>query len=179
MPGQLWKILLRLYFGSAVQHWPITGAKINEQRWPLDDTMGPRCFVITNNLNQQQSPEQNADSDSFPTTNLTWFPWPSRLWLFFAPSFLYLGSLGTLAVALCMIDLFAKRLLSEVVTLAGGGRHQLLTATDKLSLLLGLHMSAAAGSGAEVWSKMLRAVMTLARHEWAGAFLVRDLLFWI
>lgn len=56
---------------STVQHWPITGAKTNEQRWPLDDTMGPRSFVITNNFNQRQSPEQNTDSDSLLTTNLT------------------------------------------------------------------------------------------------------------
>lgn len=93
------------------------------------------------------------------------------------------GDVGkSLAVALCMIDLFAKWLLSEVATLAGGywslwGRHQLLTATDKLSLLLGIHMSTMVGSGAEVWSKMLRAVMTLKHHEWVRAFLATDLLF--
>lgn len=81
-----------------------------------------------------------------------------------------------------MIDLFAKWLASEVATLAGGywslwGRHQLLTATDKLSLPLGIHMSTMAGSGAEVCPKMLRAVMTLKHHESVRAVLAPDLLF--
>lgn len=57
------------------------------------------------------------------------------------------GDIGkSLAVALHVIDLFAKWLASEVATLAGGfwslwGRHQLLTATDQLSLPLGIHKS--------------------------------------
>lgn len=93
------------------------------------------------------------------------------------------GDVGkSLAVALRMIELFAKWLASEVATLAGGywslwGRHQLLTATDKLSLPLGIHMSTMAGSGAEVCPKMLRAVMTLKHHESVCAVLAPDLLF--
>lgn len=87
-----------------------------------------------------------------------------------------------LAVALRMIDLFAKWLSSEVATLAGGywslwGRHQLLAATDKLSGPLGIHTSTMVGSGAEVWPKMLRAEMTLKHHESVCAVLTPDLLF--
>lgn len=53
-----------------------------------------------------------------------------------------------LAVALHMIDWFAKRLSTQVATLAGGwrrlwGRHQLLTATHKHFLLPGTRMSSA------------------------------------
>lgn len=74
---------------------------------------------------------------------------------------------SSLAVALRMIDLFAKWLSSIVATLARGcfWKHQLLTATDNLSLLLGIHMSTVAGSGTQVWSKMLRAVVTLKYRE--------------
>lgn len=62
-----------------------------------------------------------------------------------------------LPVALHMIDLFAKWLSTEVATLTGGvleslGRHQLLTATDKLYPLLGVHV--VGGSGAEVLSEI-------------------------
>lgn len=125
------------------------------------------------------------DPNSLLMTNLTWFPWPSRPWLFFALSSLsgITGDVGkSLAVALCMIDLFAKWLESEVATLAGGyrslwGRHQLLTATDKLSLPLGIHMSTVVGNGAEFWPKMLGAVMTLKHHESVCADLPPDLLF--
>lgn len=92
------------------------------------------------------------------------------------------GDVGkSLAVGSRMIDLFAKWLASEVATLAGGywslwGRHQLLTATDKLSLPLGIHMSTMVGNGAEVWPKMLRAVMTLKHHESVSAVLAPDQL---
>lgn len=60
------------------------------------------------------------------------------------------------------------------------GRHQLLTASDKLSLPLGNHMSTMVGSGAEVWPGMLRAIMTLKHHESvsvAAAAAAPDLLF--
>lgn len=84
------------------------------------------------------------------------------------------GDVGkSLAVALRMIDLFAKWLSSEVATLARGclWKHQLLTARDKLSLLLGIHMSTMVGTGTQVWSELLRAVMTLKHHEWLSASL--------
>lgn len=73
------------------------GIKKHEQRWTLDDTSGPKSFVNTNNLNSNNHSSRMLDPDSLLMTNLTWFPWPSRLWLFFAPSSLYPGSLGTLA----------------------------------------------------------------------------------
>lgn len=57
------------------------------------------------------------------------------------------------------------------------GRHQLLTTPDKLSLLLGIHMSTLVGSGAEVWSEMLRAVMPLTHDEWVRGFPAAALLF--
>lgn len=38
-------------------------------------------------------------------------------------------------------------------------------------------MSTMVGSGAEVWPKMLRAVMTLKNHESVSAALAPDLLF--
>lgn len=88
-----------------------------------------------------------------------------------------------LAVAVRMIDLFAKRLSTEVATLAGGfrrlwGRHQLLTATDKRFLLLGTRMSSAAVvGGGGVWSETLRAVMTLKHHERVGVFVAKAPLF--
>lgn len=69
-----------------------------------------------------------------------------------------------------------------MATLAGGywslwGRHQLLTVTDKLSLPLGIHVSTMVGNGAEVWPKMLRAVMTLKHHESVSAVLSPESLF--
>lgn len=56
------------------------------------------------------------------------------------------------------------------------GRHQLLTATDKLSLPWGIHTSTMVGNGAEVWQKMLRAVMTLKYHGSVNGVLAPDLL---
>lgn len=61
----------------------------------------------------------------------------------------------SLAVALCMIDLFVKWLESEVAIVAGGyrslwGSHQLLTATDKLPLAPGIHTSKVLKSG-QTW----------------------------
>lgn len=40
---------------------------------------------------------RTLDPDSLLMTDVTWFPWPSKLWLFFALLSLYLGSLGRLA----------------------------------------------------------------------------------
>lgn len=85
------------------------------------------------------------------------------------------GDVGkSLAVALHMIDLFAKWLSSEVATLARGclWKHQLLTATDKLSILLGIHMSTMVATGTQVWSKQLGAVTTLKHHERLSAMRV-------
>lgn len=85
------------------------------------------------------------------------------------------GDIGkSVAVGLRMIDLFAKRLASEVATLAGGywtlwGRHQLLTAANKLSLPLGIHTSTMAENGAEDWPTMLRAEMTMKPHDSVSA----------
>lgn len=77
-----------------------------------------------------------------------------------------------------MIDSFAKRLSTQVATLAGGfgrlwGRHQLLTATDKRFLLLGTQMSSAVVAW-ELggWSEMPRAVMTLKHRERVGAIIL-------
>lgn len=161
---------------SAILHWPLTGAKLTAQGWTLDDTKGPWLQTV------------QAECE---TQIVCWWPnWPdfhdaagcdSPL----PPHHVY-GFTGdvvkSLAVALCMIDLFAKWLSSEVATLAGGywrlwGRHQLLTATDKPSIPLGIHISTMVGSGAEVWPKMLRAVMTLKHHESVSAVLAPDLLF--
>lgn len=149
-------------------HW--TGSKISKERWTLADSMGP-SFVIPNNLIKCIHSSRSVDPNSLVMINLTWFPWPVRPWLLFAPlisiSELTGDAGSSLAVALRMIDLFAKWLSSIVATLARGcfWKHQLQTATDNLSLLLGIHMSTVAGSGTQVWSKMLRAVVTLKYRE--------------
>lgn len=109
--------------------------------------------------------------DSLLVINVTHFPWPSGSGFWDTVSGIT-GDVGkSQAVALRMIDFFfffffAKRLACEVATLTGGyrsrwGRHQLLTARDKLSLPRGVHKSTTVRDGAEVWRKMLGAVMTL------------------
>lgn len=139
--------------------------------------MGP-SFEIPNILIECIHSSRSVDPNSLVMINLTWFPWPVRPWLLFAPS-----SEPTVdadlspAVAMCMIDLFVKWLASIVATLARGcfWKHQLLTATYNLSLLLG-HMST--GSGTQDWSKMLRALVTLKYSPSALTRLTPVTLVW-